>query len=288
MIKYPQIKSIDKEYINLKLNEFLQEDSPNGDITSLFSIEPKTEGVSIMNAKEDLVFVGEQIIKNFFDDSFKIEFFCQDGDNVKKDEQICRIEGNIHEILRKERIFLNLVQRLSGIATITKKLVQLAEPYGVKVLDTRKTTPGLRVFERYAVSMAGGQNHRFNLSEGILIKDNHLSSSKLSIADLVKKIKLENKDNYPIQLEVDTLEQVKDGIIAKVDGFLLDNMTPDQCIEAVQLVKASKSSIFLEASGGINSDNLTGYLPTGIDAVSIGALTHSVKSADINLEFINN
>ena len=181
---------------------------------------------------------------------------------------------------------LNLIQRLCGIATQAKVYAELARPYGVKILDTRKTTPGLRLLEKYAVKCGGGYNHRSNLSDGVLIKDNHLKSVE-SVRVAVQNIrKLDS--NLPIELEVDTFEQIHDGLAAGVDGFLLDNMHPNQIREAIQLIRnfAGGDSLFVEASGGITLDNFHGYLDTGVNAISIGALTHQIRSKDIRLEFV--
>ena len=177
---------------------------------------------------------------------------------------------------------LNILQRLCGIATHTKQYVDLASPFNVKILDTRKTTPGMRLFEKYAVKCGGGYNHRFDLSSGVLIKDNHIQSAG-SITQALKKI----DKKYWIELEVDTLEQIYEGLENEVNGFLLDNMNPKKVKEAVAIIRSDKSGneIFIEASGGINLTNIKPYLNTGIDAISIGALTHQVQSSDIKLEF---
>tara|TARA_B100000401_G_scaffold62501_1_gene36912 strand:- start:843 stop:1382 length:540 start_codon:yes stop_codon:yes gene_type:complete len=177
---------------------------------------------------------------------------------------------------------LNIIQRLSGIATHTKKYVDLANPFNVKILDTRKTTPGMRMFEKYAVKCGGGYNHRFSLSDGILIKDNHIES-----AGSIENV-LENIDKqYWIELEVDTIDQIKQALSYNINGFLLDNMHREKIIECVQVIRSHPmgDNIFIEASGGINLMNITPYLDTGIDGISIGALTHQINSCDIKLEF---
>ena len=169
----------------------------------------------------------------------------------------------------------------------SKVYSELAKPFGVKILDTRKTTPGLRLFEKYAVTCGGAYNHRLNLSEGILIKDNHIVAAG-SVKAAVENIRRIDT-SLPIELEVDTTEQIKEGLSAGVDGFLLDNMDPEKISESVQIIRnfSGGESLFIEASGGITLENIQGYLETGINAISIGALTHQIKSKDIRLEFIN-
>lgn len=284
MIKYNQIKEIPKDYLNLKLNEFLEEDSPNGDITTEGTISADSMVVAQLIAKDNLVLSGRNVLEAIFNENTQVNFNFKDGDIVANRDIIATISGNSIEILRKERIFLNLMQRMSGIATTTKRYVDIAKPHKVIVLDTRKTTPGLRMFEKYSVYMGGGQNHRYSLSTGILIKDNHIVS-----AGGVKKAVMGCKkldSTLPIQIEVATKEQIPNAIESGADGLLLDNMLPEYLTECVKFAKDIKSNIFLEASGGITLLNLDGYVTTGIDAVSVGALTHSVKSSDISLKFI--
>ena len=178
-----------------------------------------------------------------------------------------------------------MLQRLCGIATLTKQHTQIGDKYNVKILDTRKTTPGLRLFEKFAVTAGGGFNHRLDLSSGILVKDNHIKAAG-SIKDAIKKIKNENYD-LPIEVEVEFEEQVIEGLIAGADGFLLDNQTPDNAKKLVKLIRNYNDKYyFIEASGGINLTNLEEYVKTGVDAISIGALTHSAKSTNIHIEIL--
>ena len=196
-----------------------------------------------------------------------------------------QIQGPTQIILSCERVMLNLIQRLCGIASLSRKYVQLAHSYDVKILDTRKTTPGLRLFEKYAIAIGGAYNHRLNLSEGILIKDNHISSAG-SVSDALKTMKRSNL-HLPVELEVDNFDQIREALIIGVDGFLLDNMSPNSIKEAVSIIRNSErgEDIFIEASGGITDKNIVSYLDTGIDAISIGAMTHSATNKDIRLEF---
>lgn len=284
MIKYNQIKEIPKDYLNYKLNEFLEEDSPDGDITTQGTISPDSTVVAQLIAKDDLVLSGRNVVEAIFDENTQVQFNFEDGDMVTNREIIATISGNSIEILRKERIFLNLMQRMSGIASTTKRYVDIAKPHEVVVLDTRKTTPGLRMFEKYSVCMGGGQNHRYSLSSGILIKDNHIVAAGGVKEAVLGCKKLDS--TLPIQIEVATKEQIPNAIESGAEGLLLDNMLPMYLTESVKFARDIRKDIFLEASGGITLDNLSGYVTTGIDAVSVGALTHSVKSSDISLKFI--
>ncbi|MFA7326607.1 MAG: carboxylating nicotinate-nucleotide diphosphorylase [Candidatus Kapaibacterium sp.] len=284
MIKYNQVKEIPKEYLITKLNEYLEEDSPNGDITTEGTVSPDSKIVAQLIAKDDLVLSGRNVVEAMFGSDTNITFNFSDGEKVANRDIIATIEGNAIDILRKERIFLNLMQRMCGIATTTRTYVDIAQPYNVIVLDTRKTTPGLRMFEKYSVCMGGGQNHRYNLSTGILIKDNHIVAAGGVREAVLGCKKLDS--TLPIQIEVANKEQIPNAIESGADGLLLDNMSPDYLIECVIFAREFRNDIFLEASGGITLQNLAGYVTTGIDAVSVGALTHSVKSSDISLKFI--
>ena len=199
---------------------------------------------------------------------------------------IGKIKGPAKEILKKERVMLNLIQRLSAISTKTDRITRKAKSHGIKILDTRKTTPGLRLFEKYAVKVGGGYNHRMDLSSGIMVKDNHIIAAG-NIQKAIAKIK-NCKTEAKIELEVDYLYQIKQGLENKVAGFLLDNMAPGKIKEAVKLIKRKNKKIFIEASGGITEKSIELYLNTGIDAVSMGEITHSIKNIDIKLEFIRN
>ena len=185
------------------------------------------------------------------------------------------------------RVMLNLIQRLCGIATQAKVYAELARPYGVKILDTRKTTPGLRLLEKYALTCGGCYNHRLNLSEGVLIKDNHLKAAgsvKIAVEN-IRKIDI----SLPIEIEVDTQAQIKEGLSVGVDGFLLDNMHPEQIRKSLDIIRyfPGGESIFVEVSGGITLENIHAYLNTGVNAISVGALTHQIKSRDIRLTFVS-
>jgi nicotinate-nucleotide pyrophosphorylase (carboxylating) len=286
MIEYPQIVTLPIPYIQNKIREFLQEDAPEGDKTSLAIFRENEKTSAIIQSQEDMVVSGLNFLNYFFDERTKIETYFKDGDFVPSNRQMAKISGYSIEILSRERVILNLIQRLSGIATLTSKFVEIARPYNVKILDTRKTTPGLRLFEKYAVRCGGGYNHRLDLSSGILIKDNHISAA----GSISKAIKKAFESCYPmkIEVEVDNLQQILEALETGVDGFLLDNMNPDTIIKAVKMIRAypGGNDIFIEASGGINLNNLQSYVDTGINAISSGSLTHSAKSSNIHMEII--
>jgi len=284
-MEYNQIFKIPEYYAKYKIAEFLLEDIPEGDRTTEGLLVGNEEITAVVQAQEDLIFAGEQLLNYFFDNTFKLSLNFRDGQLVKKDEIIAIIYGRADFILARERTLLNLLQRLCGIATITSKFVKIAEPYNVKILDTRKTTPGLRIFEKYAVVVGGGCNHRLDLSSGILIKDNHIKLAG-SIKEVIRKVKLRNEKNLPIEIEVENLEEINEALDEGVDGLLLDNFKPEELKRIVEYIRTKSSDVFLEASGGINLSNLEEYVKTGVDAISSGTLTQSVKCVDIHMEFI--
>ncbi len=294
MMEYEQIKKLPEEYIIKKINEFLSEDMPEGDATTnaIFSNSVNNSQLPTLNsitaflqAEEDLIFAGEQTLEYFFDGKSQIELKFKDGDKVKNGEIIAVIKGRTDIILSHERVMLNLLQRLCGIATLTNKYAEIAKPYDVKILDTRKTTPGLRLFEKYAVTVGGGYNHRLDLSSGILIKDNHIKAAG-GIKEAIEMLRNNNPKNLKIEIEVENMDEIQEALKIGVDGFLLDNMSPEMIAEIVKFIRTeANNDIFIEASGGINLNNLEQYVKTGVNAISSGALTHSVKGANIHLEF---
>jgi nicotinate-nucleotide pyrophosphorylase (carboxylating) len=285
LINYPQYKDLPENYIKSKIQEFLQEDCPKGDITTELTIHQDEVAKAIISTEEETVFVGEKVLPFFFDENFNFKLFFKDGAKLKRGSIIAEVTGKAQAILKIERTLLNLLQRMCGIAAQVKQFTEVADKFNVRILDTRKTVPGLRLFDKYAVAAAGGYNHRLDLSSGILIKDNHLSNKDLRY--LLVNVKNKNTSNLPIELEVDNFEQLAIGLEIGVDGFLLDNLEPGKVKDAVALIRNSTNGnqIFIEASGGINLINFEAYLNTGIDAISIGSLTHSVKSANIHIEF---
>ena len=287
MISYFQYNTLPSKYIKKNIKAFLNEDMPEGDITTINTVPKKSTITAKIIAAEDMIFSGKKIIEQCFVDFCTVKMNYEDGQQIFINDVIGSIQGPAQIILSRERVMLNLIQRLCGITTISKKYSQLAKPFNIKILDTRKTTPGLRLFEKYAVSIGGAFNHRLNLSEGILIKDNHIVSAG-SITNAILTMK-QLKIKLPIELEVDNLKQIKEALKIGVDGFLLDNMLPEKIEEAVGLIRKDNNGkdIFIEASGGITLNNINPYLQTGINAISIGALTHHAVSKDIKLDFIS-
>ena len=288
MLEYPQQTNLEDEYILKKLSEYWNEDFPDGDITSISTVSKNIVIEAEIQAVESLIFSGKMIIPHCFGEKCEVEIHVEDGDYIENGEVIGIVKGPALIILSRERVMLNLIQRLCGISSLTKEYTKKAAPYEVKILDTRKTTPGNRLFEKYAVSIGGGYNHRLNLSEGILIKDNHIAAAG-SITNAIQSINNINLD-FPIEVEVDNIEQIKEALLLQVDGFLLDNMDINTIKKSVSIIRQNQrgKNIFIEASGGITINNITPYLSTGINAISIGALTHQAVSKDIRLEFLNN
>ena len=275
---------IDPGWVRRQVARFLAEDAPEGDATTEAVVPENLTAAAQIEAGEELVFAGSLVVPNCFDKPCEVNLNVADGQRVAAGEVIGTVSGPARQILTRERVMLNLVQRLSGIATLTRAFVDQVAPFGVKVLDTRKTTPGLRRLEKYAVAAGGGTNHRMDLSSGILVKDNHLQAVG-SIAAAVKSLR-QSRPHMPIEVEAEDEAQVKAGLAAGVDAFLLDNMSVEQVRDCVALIRAHPGveDIFVEASGGIELGNAHKYARTGVDGISIGALTHSARSVDIRLE----
>ena len=287
-INFEQFTKLDPKWVKSQILSFIKEDTPNGDLTTDSIIFNNKPVIANMVAMEPFIFCGESYIPFSFPDGCKATVLSRDGLKVNAGDLIAKITGPANRILTFERVILNLVQRLCGISTETHNYCMLDLPNGFKVMDTRKTTPGFRLFEKHAVSVGGGWNHRLNLSSAILIKDNHLEAAG-SISNAISMIKKKVVKGIPIELEVDTIDQLKEGLKFDIDGFLLDNMKPELVKKCVQLIRKSKNgdSIFIEASGGINFNSLESYANTGIDGVSMSAITANAPSVDIKLEFSN-
>lgn len=260
----------------------LIEDSTYGDITTLGIVSTKSKCSVDLIAKEQGIIAGLPVFERVFNmlGEVDVEFYVQDGDLVEVGQMIACLRGKTQHILTGERIALNLLQRMSGIATMTHKAVKLLEGTHTKVLDTRKTTPNLRVLEKYAVVIGGGSNHRFNLSDGILIKDNHIDAAG-GIKEAILKVRNNVSFVRKIEVEVESLEQVQEALDAKADIIMLDNMSLEIMKEAVVLI--NKASI-TEASGNVTLDNIRDMAKTGVDFISLGMLTHSVDALDISMK----
>ena len=284
---YSQQTVLSSQYINSKIQEFLNEDYAHKDITTKFSLLKKsTIVIADIIAEQNLIFTGTPIIMSMFQDC-QISIIIQEGNQCNTGDKLVRIIGDATLLLSRERVLLNLIQRLSGIASLTHHYVNTLNTKSIKILDTRKTTPGLRLFEKYAVTIGGGYNHRVDLYDGVMFKDNHftvLNDLKKSITQL--KIKYPNKK---IQIEVDTFNQLAliiNQIDLQIDAILLDNMIPNETIKCVQLIRSKLPNCFIESSGGITLENINNYKHIDIDGISIGALTHQAVSKSIKFEFI--
>ena len=281
---YSQLTSLSADYIREKMELFLSEDKSNEDITTFTTISEKVKMKAKIITEEDCVVAGISFLKSCFPDEITVEEKIKDGQYAQKGEVLVTCMGSARTILSRERVILNLLQRLCGIATLTRKYAEIGNGFNCKILDTRKMTPGLRMFEKYAVAVGGGFNHRLDLKSAVLIKDNHLLASG-GVKPALKNISQLN-GSVPIELEVDRLDQLREGLEYEINGFLLDNMTPDEIVQAIDFVKNnSMNNVFLEASGGITLETLKEYAATGIEAISVGALTTSAKNINLKMEF---
>ena len=260
----------------------LAEDIGAGDVTTEATVAQDAVGTGALLLKERGVVCGLRAAESTFralDPEIRFEALASDGEDVAEPPAIvARVTGSERAILTGERVALNFLGRLSGIATLTRRYVDAIEGTGAAVLDTRKTTPGLRALEKHAVACGGGRNHRFGLDDAVLIKDNHLRAVG-SVPDAVRLVRVTT--DLPIEVECETLAQVGEALEAGVDAILLDNMTLDELREAVSLTAGRAR---LEASGGVNIDTIRAIAETGVDEISVGALTHSARSLDVSLE----
>ena len=261
----------------------LQEDITSEDVSTNAVMRSAVKGTVDLIAKEDGIIAGLDVYARVFqilDEKTEISFNFKDGDAVKKGDLLGIVTGDIRVLLSGERVALNYLQRMSGIATYTKQVSKLLEGSKVTLLDTRKTTPNCRVFEKYAVRIGGGCNHRYNLSDGVLLKDNHIGAAG-SVAKAVAMAKEYAPFVRKIEIEVETMEQVKEAVEAGADIIMLDNMTPEMMKEAVELIAGRAQT---ECSGNITKENIAKILETGVDFVSSGALTHSALILDISMK----
>ena len=261
----------------------LQEDITSEDVSTNAVMRSEVKGTVDLIAKEDGIIAGLDVYARVFqilDEKTEISFNFKDGDAVKKGDLLGTVTGDIRVLLSGERVALNYLQRMSGIATYTKQVSKLLEGSKVTLLDTRKTTPNCRVFEKYAVRIGGGCNHRYNLSDGVLLKDNHIGAAG-SVAKAVAMAKEYAPFVRKIEIEVETMEQVKEAVEAGADIIMLDNMTPEMMKEAVELIAGRAQT---ECSGNITKENIAKILETGVDFVSSGALTHSAPILDISMK----
>ncbi|WP_371922837.1 carboxylating nicotinate-nucleotide diphosphorylase [Anaerofustis sp. NSJ-163] len=278
-----------KEQISMKLNmdslimQALREDITSEDITTNAVMKEYKKGEVELICKEDGIIAGLDVFKRTFellDEDTKVEFYVKDGQEVKNKQLIGKITGDIRVLLSGERTALNYLQRMSGIATYTNKVASMLKGTKTKLLDTRKTTPNMRIFEKYSVKVGGGYNHRYNLSDGILLKDNHIAA-----AGGVKEAVIMAKEYAPfvrkIEVEVENLDMLKEALDAGADIIMLDNMQKDDMIEAVKMCKGKAET---ECSGNVTKENIKNLTDIGVDYISSGALTHSAKILDLSMK----
>jgi len=281
------MSNLSAEQINSIIDLALAEDIGHGDITSEGLIPPELEGKASILAKEEGIIAGGEVARRVFlrvDPSLKVELLIKDGAKVQPGDIVATVSGKVISILKAERAALNFLQRLSGIASQTARYIAETQGLEVKITDTRKTTPGLRLLEKYAVRTGGGQNHRLHLGDGILIKDNHLTTLRalgIKIKDIIAKAKQNAPQGATVEIEVTTPQEALEAAEAGADILMLDNMSPE---EMRQVVNSIPSHVKTEASGGITLANVRAAAMAGVDIISIGALTHSVKALDISLE----
>lgn len=265
------------------LRQALQEDITSEDITTNAVMREAKKGEVELICKQDGIIAGLDVFARVFqllDDTVTVDFKCKDGDAVTAGQQMAVVTGDIRVLLSGERVALNYLQRMSGIATYTKSIAGLLEGSGTKLLDTRKTTPNMRVFEKYAVKVGGGYNHRYNLSDGILLKDNHIGAAG-GVRQAVQMAKEYAPFVRKIEIEVENLEMVREAVEAGADIIMLDNMSPEEMKEAVQLIDGRAET---ECSGNVTRENVEKLVDIGVDYISSGALTHSAPILDISLK----
>jgi nicotinate-nucleotide pyrophosphorylase (carboxylating) len=286
------VRLIDKfqqpqEQIDNIIDLALAEDISHGDITSEVLIPPELQGKASILTKAKGILAGGEVAQKVFlrvDQSLKVKVLIKDGTEVKPGDIVATVTGRVVSILKAERVALNFLQRLSGIASQTAQYVNKTQDLPVIITDTRKTTPGLRLLEKYAVRASGGQNHRLHLGDGILIKDNHLAALRalgMSLKEIVAKAKQNVPPGLTVEVEVNSTEEALDAAEAGADIIMLDNMSPDEMRRVLSLLPGQVKT---EASGGINLDNVRAAAMAGVNIISIGALTHSAKALDISLE----
>jgi len=282
----------DEKRVGEIIRSALGEDVGKGDITSE-SLISKTAKVSArFVAGEEGVLAGLAVAEMVFkeiDEAISFQTASAEGARIKPGKELARISGSARSILSGERCALNFLQRLSGIATLTAKFVGAVKDTGAKIYDTRKTTPNLRILEKYAVSIGGGCNHRMGLYDQVLIKDNHIVAARKEglkkLSDMVQKVRRDVSADVKIEIEVDNLKDLEDALAGSPDMIMLDNMTPDEMKRAVRLIKDRSRRPLIEASGNINLKNVREVAVSGVDIISVGALTHSARGLDISLEF---
>jgi nicotinate-nucleotide pyrophosphorylase (carboxylating) len=275
---------LDPAFVYSLVRSFLAEDVGRGDVTTLATVSSDQRGRARIEARQGAVIAGLDVARACFDvtegTAFGWEAEALDGEVVGAGQILARLEGALRTILTAERTALNLLAHLSGIATVTAAYVAAVDGTPAQIVDTRKTIPGLRVLDKWAVRVGGGRNHRFGLDDGVLVKDNHIAAAG-GVTEAVRKARAGVAHGMRVQIEVGGLDELGHAVAAGADSILLDNMTPQQVRDAVA---AAGGKVLLEASGGINLENVRAYADTGVDLISVGALTHSAPNIDVALE----
>lgn len=276
---------MNKLKLRLQLEQYFLEDIGDRDLTSELIFGEGQTGKVIFLAKDNGIFCGEEIVRSGYkvlNPAAEVNIKVQDGERIEKGQILAEAAGPVSDLLKGERVILNLLQRMSGIATKTSEAVRVLNSAHTKICDTRKTTPGLRMLEKYAVRSGGGFNHRYGLYDAVMIKDNHISFAG-SIAKAVEEVRSKIGHMVKVEVETETKEQVLEAVEAGADVIMFDNRSPEEIKEWISCVP---NGILTEASGGITLDNLRSYSDTGVDFISLGFLTHSVKSLDISVKVI--
>lgn len=279
---------LDLSKIDSILKHALLEDTGDGDVTTSAVIPEGHNSEATLIAKEPFLLAGLPFAEKIFkliDPELKFRVIKKEGDTVKKGTIIAKITGNTRALLMAERTALNLIQRLSGIATLTQKFAERVEGFPVKIADTRKTTPGIRVLEKYAVRVGGGNNHRFGLFDGILIKDNHINVVG-SIEKAVKMAKKNAHHMFKVEVEAKNIKEVRSALSAGAEIIMLDNMPLEDIKKSVKIIRSQNHHVIVEASGNIKMENVRAIAETGVDMISVGALTHSATAVDISMKII--
>jgi nicotinate-nucleotide pyrophosphorylase (carboxylating) len=272
------------EKLTVMIRAWLEEDIGMGDVSTLATVPSEQRTKAIIHAKQKGVVAGLPVVEQVFlnvDDSLQVRLMKQDGDRIEKGDHLLEVSGATRSILSAERLALNLLQRMSGVATITAEYVQELTGLPTNLADTRKTTPGLRMLEKYAVRVGGGHNHRFGLFDAVMIKDNHIKAAG-SLAEAIAKSRAFVPHTMKIEVEIERLEQIEEALAA--DIIMLDNMPVEMMKEAVERIRSRKPHILIEASGNVSRLTLRSIAMTGVDIISAGAITHSVPALDISLD----
>ncbi len=269
------------------IGEFLREDIGRGDITTQATVPENVRGMGKFLAKENLVICGldvaEAVFAHLDPENPEIESTFDDGDEVEAGAVFATLKGYADVLLTGERAALNLMQRMSGVATLTRAYVKAVEGTNATIVDTRKTTPGLRMLEKYAVAVGGGKNHRYGLDDGVLIKDNHIALAG-GITRAVSAAKLKVGHLHKIEVEISNWAQLREAVEAGADIVLLDNQTPEEARKLVEMARSLNPNVLLEASGGMDLDRVRFFAEAGVDLISVGRLTHSARALDISFK----